>query len=166
MADLDRWGLRIALFLAGATMLLLLSNIVRAQDEERPELPELTLTPCPDLAGIDVSGDAATFPRTTTDCMLGRLRLLPPILRYVRLLEERLRLDDQRIALRDREVALAVEQAELATANLETAFRRAREAEEARDVWYRSPFLWLAVGVVLTVGLLVAGAYALSSIRP
>ncbi len=163
-SEVERWLLAFVCCLAfGVAMLL--GRACFAQDE-RPELPELTLLVCPDLAGIDADGEVVHFPRTTADCMLARLRLLPPVIRYVSLLEQRLRLDDQRIELRDREVALAVEQAEVATENLETALRRAREAEEEKDAWYRHPAFWFAVGVVITIALEVAAVFAFNEVTP
>lgn len=164
----DRAGLVVILVLVGAVALLLGVNMARAQDAPaRPEgLPELTLAPCPALSGIrplEAGGEAGTwFPRAAGECMLGRLRLLPPLLRYVDLLEARISLSDERDALRDREVALAVEQAEEAEDQLFLAIRRAREAEESRDAWYRSPVLWASVGAVVVVVVEVVAIYAFS----
>jgi len=164
----DRWALVLALTLAILTVLLLASSIARAQ--ERPSLPELHLAACPEASGLHAQElDGARgmwFPRPTAECMLGRLTQLGELVPYVRLLEERLTLDDERNALQARRVALAAEEAHVAEAALEAALRRAREAEEALDAWYRSPLLWFAVGVVVTIVLEVAAVVALSEIRP
>jgi hypothetical protein len=162
----DFWACVIASLLAfAAAALLSRACAVHAQDVERPELPELTLAPCPDLAGIDAEGAAVTFPRTTADCMLARLRLLPPTIRYVSLLEERLRADDQRIELRDRELALAVEQAEVATTSLETALRRMGEAEEDAQQERDLRWLWVGGAIVVVVVLEIVAVWAFSQLR-
>lgn len=161
----DRWGLVLAVVLAAGVFSVLFASIARAQpgNPERPELPELELTACPDLADIDAEDDVVHFPRTTSDCMLARLRLLPEAMRWIDGLEDRIERDDVRIELRDREVALAAQQAEVATENLETALRRAREAEESRDAWHRSPILWFIVGAVVTAGVVALAAYAINA---
>ena len=158
----DRWGLWVAILLAALGALVVFSSAARGQ--ERPAIPELVLAPCPDLGAIDAQGPAVLFPRTTADCMLARLRLLPEVVRYADLLEQRIAHDDVRIGLRDREVALAAQEAETATAALEAALRRAREAEEDRDAWYRAPALWFTVGVVATVVLEVVAIWAISEV--
>jgi hypothetical protein len=99
--------------------------------------------------------------------MLGRLAALPEYAGRVRLLEGRLTLRDEGLALRDRQVALAEQEAETATGALEAAVRGRREAEEALDAWYRSPILWVVVGVVVTIALEVVAIWAISEVdRP
>jgi ElaB/YqjD/DUF883 family membrane-anchored ribosome-binding protein len=41
------------------------------------------------------------------------------------------------------------------------ALKRARRAEEDRDAWYRSPWLWLGIGVGATVGLAITAKVVL-----
>lgn len=144
-----------------------------AQDDVRPDLPELTLAPCPDAAAVTVQGSTMTASPAWQACVLSRLRGLSLLLPYVHLMESRLRLTDERdalharaLALADRDAELAGEQAAVASAALETALRRARDAEAERDAWWRSPILWLAVGVVLTIALEIAAVFALRQVTP
>lgn len=92
-------------------------------------------------------------------CMLGRLTALPAYAQQVRLLEARLELglDRERHIQRLRE--LAEEGERVAVDALEAAVRARREAEEARDAWYRHPAFWAALGAVLTVALEVVAVY-------
>lgn len=43
---------------------------------------------------------------------------------------------------------------------------RSRELEDRLHVWWRSPVLWVSVGVVLTIALEVAAMYLYSVLRP
>jgi hypothetical protein len=47
---------------------------------------------------------------------------------------------------------------EFAVGALEQAAKRQREAEEAKDAWYRAPAFWAAIGVVTGVALMVLAA--------
>lgn len=96
------------------------------------------------------------FQGAVARCMAQRLALLPQYARYTALLEQRLSIADERHGLQERATALAREEAAEARGQLETALRRAREAEESRDAWYRSPTLWFVVGVVVTSAAAVA----------
>lgn len=158
-----------ALFIGLAV--LVTAPIASAQDVERPEMPELQIEPCPDLAGIAATPAGVLFPRSTADCMLARLQGLALLVPYVHTLEaigrEHAGLDElhaRALALADRDAELAGEQAAVASAALEAALRRARDAEAERDAWWRSPILWLAVGVVLTVVLEIAAVAALRGV--
>ena len=166
----DRWGLVVALALAALAALVLLSSVARAQDDERPEIPELSLPACPGAAQLrayELDGARGMwFPRSTSECVLGRLTQLGEIVPYVGLLEERLVLDDERNALQTRRVSLADEEAQAAGDALEAALRRAREAEEALDAWWRHPALWFAVGVVAAIALEVAAVVAFQAVVP
>lgn len=66
----------------------------------------------------------------------------------------------------ERQRDLAVQARDQLADVIEQAERRAREAEGRAGAWYRSPFLWLSVGVVLTVGLYFAASYGIRSLAP
>lgn len=153
---------------------VLLLAAAPASAQERPaDLPELTLAPCPDAAAVTAQGSTLTASPAWQTCVLSRLRGLALLLPYVHLMETRLQLTDERdelhareLALADRDAELAGEQAAVASAALEAALRRARDAEAERDAWWRSPILWLAVGVALTVVLEIAAVAALGAVVP
>lgn len=172
----DEMVLRGILLVAAVAFLsfALLAAAALASAQERPaDLPELTLAPCPDAAAVTAVGSTLTASPAWQACVLSRLRGLSLLLPYVHLMETRLRLVDERdelharaLALADRDAELAGEQAAVASAALEAALRRARDAEAERDAWWRSPILWLAVGVVLTVALEIAAVAALGAVVP
>jgi hypothetical protein len=152
-------GLMTALILSILTTVTLVASMCRGQD-----LPELSPCPSPRPVALEHEGPGIWFERETARCMLGRLAALPFYVERVRLLDQRLTLAEARDGLQERRYAAAVEGEERAVEALEAAVRGQREAEEALDAWHRSPVLWFAVGVVATVGLVVASAYALDRI--
>ena len=98
------------------------------------------------------------------NCMVRDLRELGLLRARVTLLDERLELRDGQVETLRR----AVELGQQAEARLVEAIERAvaarRAAEERVDVWWRSPALWLGVGVVVTAGLVALTAYALDAV--
>jgi hypothetical protein len=139
-------------------------------DEDTFVLPDIEAPCAPEVTenrrAVVVHGEDSGiwFHSDVARCLLGRLRLLPLLTQRVRLLDQRLTLSDERDALRTRQVALAGEEARIASDALEAAVRGRREAEEARDAWYRHPALWFTVGVVATVVLQVVAIWALSEL--
>lgn len=140
---------------------------------ERPELPALELPACPGADTLTVRDGELRAPRPVADCMLGRLRGLPALVRYVHLLEERLRAGEEIDALRARETELAAREAELAAEQVEAATAAAaaaddaaRAAEEELDAWYRHPVLLVGLGVVLTVALEIAAVFVFREVGP
>lgn len=164
------------LILAWVLGYILSVTLAEAQDAPaEPELPtaaELSTQCAPSIeanrrAALSHDGDQGFwFHGDVARCLLQRYSLVAPFAQRVELLEARLQLQSERDALQERRVALAVQEAETATGTLEAAVRRAREAEEARDAWYRSPALWFAVGVVATVVLEVVAIWAISEVAP
>lgn len=149
-------------------VLVLMPTLATAQDLPAPEQLESQCAPELDegrrAALVHGGAPGLWFADPVARCMLARYALLPAFARHVRLLEQRIQLSDERDALRTREVALAAEEAQLARDALEAALHRAREAEEARDAWYRHPALWTVVGVVLAGALVTVAAYALGAV--
>jgi hypothetical protein len=137
-----------------------------AQAQE--ELPDVS-APCPGAADVTTllrDGQSGFwFPSETGRCSLARLASLPLFVRRVHLLEERLEVSGERHELMQRQVQLAEEGEQAAVGALEAAVRRAREAEEERDAWYRHPLLWAVVGVVVTVALEAVAIWGLSQVR-
>lgn len=105
------------------------------------------------------------FDLRVAQCMMGRLDALPLYAQRVSLLEQRLTLSDERHQLMERQVELAEQGEQAAVDALEAAVRRAREAEEERDAWYRAPLLWFIVGGVVVIVLEALAIWALSELR-
>jgi hypothetical protein len=125
-----------------------------------PEVPE-ELRRAPMLR-LTVAG--VWFHLDLTRCMVGRLSRLPLLVDRVRLLDHRLRLtNDLETALRA-QVTLSNQMAAEATRALEAAVRGRRRAEERLDHWTRSPWLWMAIGVVATVGIEAASVAVLREV--
>ncbi len=169
----DRWVgplLLLVLLLLGAAVTWS-PSCAQAQDEDLPTAAELSSQCAPEVQGgrraaLSHDGvDGFWFHGDVARCLLQRYSLLAPFARRVELLEDRLRLQNERDALQERRVALAAQEAEAATEALEAAVRRAREAEEALDAWYRHPALWFTVGVVVTVVLEVVAVWGFSQLR-
>lgn len=97
------------------------------------------------------------------NCMVRDLRELPLLHERVRLLDQRLELRDEQVADLRRAVELGIEAEGRLVESIEQAVAARRAAEERVDVWWRSPTLWLSVGVVLTAGLVALTAYALDA---
>ncbi len=164
------WKLGSSVFWA-ASLALLLSGTAQAQEEpQRPELPELKLEGCPDVAELEVGvplGDqtGAWMPRTTLECLYGRLRLLEELIPYVTLLEARADRADARASLQRRETALAAQEADSASEALDEAVERAREATDDLNAWHRARALWFSLGVVVTVVLEAVAIWAFNELR-
>lgn len=131
-------------------------------DVESPCAPEVTAhrRGAATLEGVP----AIWFHRSVATCLLNRIRVLPLYAQRVALLEQRLQLSDERDTLRQRQVALAAQEAAVAVEALEAAVRRAREAEESRDAWYRNPIFLLVTGAVVVVVLEIVAVWAFSEL--
>lgn len=158
------WKKLSSVFLVVANLWLWPITVGAQTVAEPPELPELQLASCPELAAIESRDGGVWFPRATSECMLQRLNQLREAVPYIRMLEQRSRLTNERDALQVRRVALAEEQTQVATEALEEAVERARSAEESRDAWYRHPALWFSIGVVITIALEVAAVVAFAEL--
>lgn len=151
-----------------ALIVIMFSSIAQAQV---PELPDVNEACAPEVsenrrASIAHAGVAGVwFHGDVARCMLGRLTALPLYARRVGLLEDRLQVSDERTALLNEAIQLGDQQQAQFQIALEAAVRRAREAEEERDAWYRHPALWFVVGGVIVAALVAVGAYALSAVR-
>lgn len=97
-------------------------------------------------------------------CMTTRLSLLPKYAARVELLEQRLELGKERLALEVRRADLAVEGEKEAVGALEAAERGRRQAEEARNRWYRKPGFLVAMGAVGIVIIEVVAVYVLKQV--
>lgn len=168
MRDVGSYFVPWLIALAGVLLFNVCTANAQAPELPAPEVLEARCVPEVEVgrrAMLDLDGVAGLWlHHEVARCMLARYALLAPFARYVRLLEQRVQLTDERDELRQREVDLAAEEAQLARDALEAAVRARREAEEARDAWYRHPALWTAIGVVLAGGLVVVTGYALGAI--
>lgn len=147
----------------------LLSSQVTAQ-ESAPELPPLSVAPCPqaDLIRpleLEEGLPGQWLPRETAICMANRLLTFSETVVYVGLLETRLETSDERIEALEHTKDLAVEEAEIAREGLEAALRRAERAERELGAWHRARALWAAVGAVVTIGLTAIAAWVLKEVR-
>ena len=139
----------------------------RAQEAPQGREPG-SLDPCADLRGAAV-GDPTLltrdgvpgmwFPMPVARLILCEARELRVRRQEVRLLDEAAGVWALRVRLLEEQADLAVQARNELGDVVEAAERRAREAAESADAWYRHPALWFAVGVVVA-GLLVAGAVA------
>jgi len=98
-------------------------------------------------------------------CMLGRLQALPLYAERVSLFEERLVLTNERQELTHRQIQAAQESEARAVGVLEASERRAREAQEELDAWYRHPALWFVVGAVVIGAVVALGVLVYSQVR-
>lgn len=129
------------------------------------------MTPCPGAGLIQTftlpsGAEGFWFPSEAARCTLGRLELIPDVLVYVGLLEERRLLTDAREALLRQETELAESEAAQASGALEAAERGRRHAEEERDAWHRSRVLWAVIGGLVVVVIEVVAIYALKRLEP
>jgi hypothetical protein len=165
----DRWGLALVTLLIAACIAVLLVSTARAQELEAPDLPELVVEACPGAADLhqlelDDGGPGFWFPRETSRCMLGRIRVLAEAVPYIRQLETRIAETDARDALQVRRVGLAEEEALAAVGALGGALARAGRAEDALEAWFRHPAFWVGVGVVLVVLIEIVAVWALHQV--
>ena len=154
-----------------AVLIIFGSVTANACDACAQDLPNVELPCAPEVtenrrAVVANEGDSGVwFHIEVARCMLGRLSALPEYARQLRLHEDRLELTDANDALLRRQVSLAVQEADAARGALEAAVRRAREAEESRDAWYRNPGFWFVVGTVVVIALEVVAVWAFSQVR-
>jgi len=106
--------------------------------------------------------DGVWFPLETSRCLLanelGFEHQLPLLRQRVTLLDESLTLRDQQRALLKESLALAIEAEHRALSAVESAERLRRRAEEALRAWWRSPELWIVVGLLCGFGAAIVGA--------
>lgn len=136
------------------------------------------LPPLPDIRGLcapEVTGNRRTtlvhegvtgfwFHGDVARCMLSRLDAGPRYVDRVHLLEQRLLVGEEREELLRRQAALAEQGEARAVATVEAADRRARDAVERMNAWFRAPELWFAVGGIVGIGLVILGAWALGQV--
>lgn len=150
---------RFALLVALGAILgaLLVFGAAARGEEAEPEAPRRATIEHAGAVGVWFRADVARQ-------MLADLEELPVLRQRVSLLEERLELRDDQVERLRLVVELTEEGERRAADALAEAVRLRRETEESARVWWRSPSLWLAVGAVVTGGLVALTAYALSAI--
>jgi hypothetical protein len=81
-------------------------------------------------------------------------------------LRARLTLCDESLSIADSQadnlrslVEASATEIERAGASVDAAIARAIAAESERDAWYRSPFLWTAIGLVVGAGVVLAAVF-------
>ena len=99
------------------------------------------------------------FPGAIARLMLCEVRELRLRRREIGLTSRELRLWETQVTFTERQRDLAVEARDRLEEVVEAATRRAREAESEVGAWYRSPILWVVVGIVVGGGILIGGAY-------
>lgn len=162
-----RDGIVVTLLLAA--IMGLWSDCAVAQ-EAMPALPDVRGPCAPEVTGnrrttLVHDGVAGFwFHGEVGRCMLGRLDALPLYADHVHMLEQRLLIGEERTELLRRQVALAERGEARAVATVEAADRRARDAVERMNAWFRAPELWFAVGGIVGIGLVILGAWALGQV--
>lgn len=156
----------------GVCLGLLVPAPGRAQDAPGCAALEAAVQDQPEPTRVTGPGQVAGmwFPMPTARLVLCEVEQLRA-LRQLRQVDAReIRLWERQVDFLGEQVTLAV-QARDALEGVVSAFvRRARDAEAARneavaelDAWYRSPVLWVSVGVVVAVVLEVAAVLVLGS---
>lgn len=144
---------------------LLIADTATAQDTPAAECGDAGEHAAPRRATLTHAGESGVWFRgDVVRCLLGDVEELRLLRDRVGLMDERLTLRDDQLRLSREALALGRAAEERATGALEAAVRRARQAEEDRDAWWRSPVLWFTVGAVLTIGLEVAAVALLGAI--
>jgi hypothetical protein len=103
------------------------------------------------------------FAMPVTRCILRYVLKLETLQVRVGLLEQRLTIRDEQVGLLREALSLSIDAEERALGALEAAERRRREAEERLDAWWRSPYLWVGVGIVVGVGTVVLSVQVLEA---
>lgn len=104
------------------------------------------------------------FPSPIAALVLCEVRELRLRRRVVELDVRELRLWEQRVAFTERQRELAVEARDVFEVVVVASDRRAREAESELGAWYRSPILWVVVGIIVGGGVLIGGAYIAAAV--
>jgi hypothetical protein len=135
-------------------------------DAECDELRERSINE-PDPIRIEYDGNHGMFfTMTTSRYMLCQIMSLEMLSRYVRLSDgvtTRLR---NNIDLIQHQLDITIDAKNTLGDIVDDAEQRANTYEAKVNAWYRSPFLWFAVGVVISVGLYFAAFYGLRSLNP
>jgi hypothetical protein len=97
-------------------------------------------------------------------CMVRDLQELSLVWDRLELLEAQLELRDEQVTTLRRSVQLGLEAEERLQNAIEHAEAGRHSAESRLDVWWRSPALWVGVGVVVSTALVAISAWALSKI--
>lgn len=155
-----------------AVLFVALSSIANAQDYKL-DIDNLHLDePCapavPEPRRAKLAHDGVVgywFQYDVSRCMLTRLKVLPPLISRVGLLEERLEASNDVIRLQKESVSLANKSRESAENSLGAAIKGKRLAEERLDHWTRSPYLWLGIGVIVTIGIMAGSAAVLKAVK-
>jgi len=80
-------------------------------------------------------------------------------------LKKRLAIKDLRIGAYKEALGFEMQAMEKALSALQASEERAQTAEARQDAWYRSPALWVTVGVVLTVVVEVAAVKTFTALQ-
>jgi hypothetical protein len=110
------------------------------------------------LIDLDHNGSEGFWiPTVDAECLLLRLESIPGLESHVRLLEERIAISDLRHDTLTESARLAAQQIE----TYERALANAMADLVALDDWWKSPWLWFPVGLVVGASAVIAGALAL-----
>ncbi len=164
-----------ALALAVAFVLWALTGAVKAQDAPTSASPS---DPCSELRAATQELEAQPtrlaleevaglwFPSPIARLMLCEVRELRVRRREVRLDAREIRLWEREVGFADRQLELAVAARDTLEEVVDDSDRRAREAEAELGAWYRSPILWVIVGIAIAVFGIVGGVYLAAAAIP
>lgn len=132
----------VGLLWIGAVAMTLFGAVESCRADCRPGLVDR-------LSDHELEGTEGFFVATSDmRCLLGSLELTPLLQQRVGLLEAQLEIADARHARMLEATELGTRTLVNYEAALESTTRRALEAEDSADAWYRSPFLWFGVGAI------------------
>jgi hypothetical protein len=103
------------------------------------------------------------FAMPVTRCILRYVLKLESLQPRVGLLEQRLSIRDAQVELVREALTLSIDAEGRAIEALEAAERGRRRVEERLDAWWRSPYLWVGVGLVVGVATVVLSVQVLEA---
>jgi hypothetical protein len=103
--------------------------------------------------------DGVWFPDSEARVALAARVEAQSLARRLHLTEETLALADEEAASLRRIIAANGAQMEATSADIEEAIARAVAAEQERDAWYRNPWLWGVIGLVVGAGVVLAAVF-------
>jgi len=119
----------------------------------------------PDPSLMDRNGiHGMWFSMPTSRLMLCEVRTLRLESRDRSLVDQELALWGQRVDNLHEQIGLMTQARTALETAIAAAERRARDAEAERDAWYRSPFLWFALGGVAAAALVALAVGVLGSL--
>lgn len=164
--DMDRDAIDLArlfliLFLANCAAALVFVSVASAQEP----CQELRAAPTQEPTALENRGVAGMwFPMATARLVLCEVQAFRLGRQEVRLVDAELQLWAQRVEIVREQLRAQTEARDALEGVVTAAERRASAAEAERDAWWRSPFLWFALGGIAAGALLVLAGGIVASL--